>query len=75
MRKKSQLDANFKNNRSFIHMIYLFTSFYTHNKQLSQYPNSPQLFITQNPFNFEFFTEEDLLVTIKTICGQGKLRF
>jgi len=73
MRKKSQSDANFKNNGSFIHVSYLFISFYTHDKQLSSNPSSPQLFITQNPFNFEFVTEEDLLVTIKTICGQGKL--
>ena len=51
----------------------LFTSFYIHDKQLFPNPSSPQLFITQNPFNFEFVTEEDLLVAIKTICGQEKL--
>ena len=54
-------------------MSYLFTSFYIHDKQLSSNPSSPQLFITQNPFNFEFVKEEDLLVAIKTISGQGKL--
>ena len=53
-------------------MSYLLLFIFMINNYL-QNPNSPQLFITQNPFNFEFVTEEDLLVAIKTICGQGKL--
>ena len=56
-------------------VVELFTSFYTHDKQLSPNPSSPQLFITENPFSFEFVTEEDLLVTIKTICGQAKINW
>ena len=56
-------------------IIELYTSFYTNDIQLSPNPSSPQLFLIKNKFQFEFTTEEDLLVTIKSICGQGKIKW
>ena len=56
-------------------IIELYTSFYTNDFQLSPNPSSPQLFLVDNKFMFEFTTEEDLLVTIKTICGIGKIQW
>ena len=56
-------------------IIELYTSFYTDDYQLSPNPSSPQLFSINNKFMFEFVTEEDLLVTIKSICGQAKVKW
>ena len=56
-------------------IIELFTSFYTNDTQLSPNPSSPQLFMIQKKFEFEFPTEEDLLVTIKAIRGEGKIKW
>ena len=56
-------------------IIELYTSFYTYDLQLSPNPSSPQLFLINNKFMFEFTTEEDLLVTIKSICGQAKIQW
>ena len=56
-------------------IIELYTSFYTKDIQLSPNPSSPQLFMVDNKFMFEFTTEEDLLVTIKAICGGAKIKW
>ena len=56
-------------------IIELYTSFYTKDIQLSPNPSSPQLFMVDNKFMFEFTTEEDLLVTIKAICGQATIKW
>ena len=56
-------------------IIELYTSFYTTDLQLSPNPSSPQLFLIKNKFQFEFTTDEDLLITIKSICGKGKIKW
>ena len=56
-------------------IIELYTSFYTNDLQLSPNPSSPQLFLINNKFQFEFTTEEDLLVTIHSICGGAKIKW
>ena len=56
-------------------IVELYTSFYTYDFQLSPNPSSPQLFIIENKFMFEFTTEEDLSVIIKSICGEGKIQW
>ena len=56
-------------------IIELYTSFYTDDIQLSPNPSSPQLFLINKKFQFEFTTEEDLLVTIKSICGQATIKW
>ena len=55
--------------------VELYTSFYTNDTQLSPNPSSPQLFMIQNKFAFEFTTSEDLLVTIKSITGNAKVKW
>ena len=59
-------------------IIELYSSFYTNDTQLSPNPSSPQLFLideTLKKFMFEFTTYEDLLVTIKSICGAAKIKW
>ena len=54
--------------------VELLTSFYTHDVQLSPNPSSPQLFAINNEhFLFEFTTDEDLIITFKSVCGEGKI--
>ena len=55
-------------------IIELLTSLYTKDIQLSPNPSSPQLFLLDNEkdhFLFEFTTDEDLFITLKTISGEG----
>ena len=43
--------------------------------QLSPNPISPQLFLINKKFAFEFNTKGDLLITIKSICGEAKVKW
>ena len=56
-------------------IIELYTSFYTNDTQLSPNPSSPQLFMINKKFAFEFTTSEDLLVTIKSLTGCAKVKW
>ena len=54
--------------------IELYSSFYTYDKQLSPNPSSAQLFtINKDNFLFEFMTIEDIIITLKSVCGKGKI--
>ena len=54
--------------------VELLTSLYTNDLQISPNPSSPQLFaINRDHFAFEFTTEEDVIITIQTLSGKGKI--
>ena len=54
--------------------VELLTSLYTKDLQLSPNPSSPQLFVVNNGhFLFEFTTEEDVIITIQSLNGKGKI--
>lgn len=55
-------------------IVELFSSFYTKDIQLSPNPSSPQLFAVRNDhFLLEFTTDEDLIINIQSICGDGTI--
>ena len=55
-------------------IVELLSSFYTNDTQLSPNPSSPQLFAIRNDhFLFEFTTDEDLMINIQSICGDGTI--
>jgi hypothetical protein len=55
-------------------IIELFSSFYTNDIQLSPNPSSPQIFAVRNDhFLFEFTTDQDLIINIQSICGDGTI--
>ena len=57
-------------------IVELLTSLYTKDIQLSPNPSSPQLFLLDKErsyFLFEFTTDEDLFITIKTLSGEGDI--
>ena len=55
-------------------IVELFSSFYTNDLQLSPNPSSAQLFsVSKDHFLFEFTTDEDLMINIQTLCGEGNI--
>ena len=57
-------------------IVELLTSLYSKDIQLSPNPSSPQLFLldkNKDHFLFEFTTDEDLTITIKSLCGEGNI--
>ena len=54
--------------------VELLTTLYNYDLQLSPNPSSPQLFIVTNDhFLLEFPTDEDLIINIQSVCGEGNI--
>ena len=54
--------------------VELLSSFYTFDLQISPNPSSPQLFLVKNDhFLFEFPTNESLIISLQSICGEGSI--
>ena len=55
-------------------IVELFSSFYNNDTQISPNPSSAQLFAVRNDhFLFEFTTDEDLMINIQSLCGEGNI--
>ena len=55
-------------------IVELLSSFYTDDKQLSPNPSTPVLFVVKNDhFLFEFTTNEDLIINLIAISGEGEV--